>query len=171
MQAQVMEPDSVVVNQTWTDNNGYNELYINVYAACNTEKPPYDGHKSKIQVRLRNEKHKLKIEYDEKKYQMCMILFNESDICYVDQNDVQIIFIPFFYCGNADSNIRVSYFILYNKLKFLRHIDFYCDEDGNCRLNDNLKKKLKGMPDYLKKEFVYQLSKFKTIGDFHQSLD
>lgn len=168
-QAQVMEPDSVIVNQTWTDNNGVNELYIYVYAACNLQKPPYDGYKSKIQVKLKNEKYKLKIEYDEKNYQMCMILFKEDDIFYVNKNNTQIAFIPFFYCANADSEIKVSYFILYNNLKFLKHIYFYCDEDGNCRLNDNLNKKLKGMPEYLKKEFIDQLSKYKTIDDFHQS--
>ena len=52
IKAQVMEPDSIVFSQTWEDCNGYNELYIRVYAACNPEKPPYDGHESEIQVKL-----------------------------------------------------------------------------------------------------------------------
>lgn len=51
LEAQVMEPDSIMVNQTWTDNNGSNELSVRVYAACNPDKPPFDGHESEIRVK------------------------------------------------------------------------------------------------------------------------
>lgn len=79
-----------------------------------------------------------------------------------------MVFIPFFYCANADSNIEVSYFILHNHLKYFKQINFYCGEEGYCKLNEDLKEKLKDMPDYLKKEFINQLAKYKDITDFHQ---
>ncbi len=163
-----MESDSVIARQEWKDRNGNNELYVRVYAACNPKKPPFDGRRTQIEIRLKNDKHRLKMKYDEENYQMCMIFFDENDISYINRAGSRIVFIPFFYCGNADNNITVSYFILYNNLKYLRHIDFYCDEDGNCKLDDDLKKKLKGMPGYLKKEFINQLSKHKNVTDFHK---
>lgn len=86
-----------------------------------------------------------------------MIPFNKNEISYKKRGNSQIIFIPFSYCGNADSHVKVSCFILHNDLKYLKHINSFCEESEHCKLTDNLKKKLKDMPKYLRKEFKRQL--------------
>ena len=156
-----MEPDSIVFNQTWEDCNGYNELYIRVYAACNPEKPPYDGHESKIQVKLKNKKYELavhyELEYDQ--YQMQMLLFSEENIRYFKIKKAKAAFIPFFYCGNSDSINRVSYIILHNNKSYLKHIDFYCSENGRCKLLENY---LSDIPKSLRKILIQELENDKN---------
>jgi len=161
IKAQVMEPDSIVLNQTWEDCNGYNELYIRVYAACNPEKPPYDGHESEIQVKLKNKKYELavhyELEYDQ--YQMQMLLFSEENIRCFKIKKAKAVFIPFFYCGNSDSINRVSYIILHNNKSYLKHIDFYCSEDAKCKLLEN---DLSDIPKSLKKILMQELENDKN---------
>ena len=170
LNAQVMEPDSLIINQTWNDKNGHNELYIRVYAACSPDdldKPPM-GHESKIQVKLKNKKHDLAIHYELEfeQYQMQMLLFYEDDIRYFKIKGAQAVFIPFFYCGNYDSINRVSYIILYNNKAYLKHIVFYCSENGKCRLWDDLPN-LSDMSKVLKKKLISEVEKYNDIKDFH----
>ena len=169
------QPDFIVVRprpfdckKEWTDKNGNNLLQIHVSALCTDNLTFMDGFKSKITVTLNNKKHDLKKSYDNENYQMSSISFYEQDIILEQIDGSTAVFVPFFYCGNMDSSVTVSYFIFYNKYKYIKHISFYCSEDGDCKLNDDIDKKLKGMPDVLKNCFLQQLSKYKLIGNFHQ---
>lgn len=162
-------PDTINIKENWKDKNGMNTLYIIVNGACNSE-TGYFGSRSSISVNLQNDKYILNVGYDEENYEMRMILFNKNDIVYKKKYGSQIVFIPFFYCANSDSIVRVSYIIFHNNQKYIKHIDFHCTESGNCKLKTNLKTELQEIPDYLKKEFQKQLSRFITIVDFHQDL-
>ena len=94
--AQVLEPDLVDVSRTWQDRNGDNKLSIKVYAACNPDKGPLDGHKTMIKASLKNSKYKIEKKYNEKNYQMCMIFFDPADIVLKPLDGSEAIFIPFF---------------------------------------------------------------------------
>ena len=167
IKAQVMEPGSVIANQAWEDRNGYNELYIKVYAACNPDKPPYDGHESEIQVRLKNKNHELNIHYELEDYQMQMLFFSQKNIRYFNFEKIRAVFIPFSYCGNADTINRVSYIILYDDSSYLKHIDFYCTEAGKCKLLSDLVI-LSDIPDILRERLISELERYNDIEDFLQ---
>lgn len=90
-------PDTLHITQEWIDANGENLLSITVNGACDP-KTRYFGSSSSMEVILKNDKHRLEMEYEEEDYQMCMILFDENDISYIDREGSRIVFIPFFYC-------------------------------------------------------------------------
>ncbi len=166
--SQEVNVDSISINKTWIDNNGKNSLFVKVNALCDPNNPPFDGHKTLIEASLKNKKHNLNLLYDEENYQMKMLLFYEKDIKFYKLNKTNSIFIPFFYCGNWENDVKVSYIIFYNNKKYLYHINYYCGEDASCRLNDNLNLKLKNMPESLKKIFIKELkTKYKTSKDFY----
>ncbi len=154
---EVMIPDTITTTKTWIDKNGLNMLTIHVNAACNPDTLPHDGHQTMISAQLSNNLYKVKAVYDEPNYQMKMIYFDESDIWYYDINGVKAVFIPFDYCGNADDDMVVSFIILYNKQKYIYHINLKGEDFANYRLNDNLNKKLKKLPKELQPEFVRYL--------------
>lgn len=165
----VMEPDSVIINKTWNDRNRENNLYIKVYAACNPDKPPFDAHFTEVRVHLKNATHDLKIEYDEPDYQMCMIFLSEKDIWFHDVNGIKAAFIPFSYCGNMDTTVRLSYIILYKKHKRVFHFTFECKDDvSECILDEkSARKQIKKLPKELREVFFNHLKEnYKTEIDF-----
>lgn len=167
--AQVVHTDSIAVHKTWYDKNGKNTLSIKVNALCNANKPPFDGHVSIINASLTNKNYAVTNEYNDENYQMEMLLFYEKDIWFHVINKVKAVFIPFFYCGNMDTNNKVSYLIFYNNTKYLYHINYRCNEDNACTLNENLQLKLKDLPTGLKKVFMKVLqSKYKKATDLYR---
>lgn len=172
LQIWVMEPDSLIINKTWNDRNGENNLYIRVYAACNPDKPPFDAHLTQIQAHLKNASRNLKIEYDEPDYQMCMIFLSEKDIWFHDVNGIKAVFIPFTYCGNEDTTVLLSYIILYKKHKYLFHFTFECNEDfedgSECILDEkSARKQIKKLPKELREVLFNHLKEnYKTEIDF-----
>lgn len=165
--------DSVTVVKNWEDKNGPNQLTVHVVGLCNPDEPPFDGTPTKIQAHLKNKQTELQVLFDDENYQMEMILFYEKDIEIMDIKKEKAIFIPFFYCGNFDNDIRVSYIIFYKDKSYLFHIDFHCAEGDGCWLSDDLKAKLSSIEDRtLKKVFAKKLkSRYKKYSDFHINID
>jgi hypothetical protein len=61
---------------------------------------------------------------------------------------------------DLDTDVKVSFIISHGAQKYLRHIDFYCGENGKCILNDRiLDQKLRYFPEKLKNQLI---SKLKT---------
>lgn len=165
--AQIVQTDSIEINKEWKDKNGENKLTVNVNALCNPDKPPFDGHKTKIRALLKNKNFVQEIIFDDKAYQMEMILFRERDIWFTEYNGNKAVFIPFFYCGNADNDVKASFIIFYNRKKYLYHLKFYCNEEGRCKLNEpNINLKLKGLPKEVRDEFAKKLKTFTKASQF-----
>ncbi|WP_343534910.1 hypothetical protein [Pedobacter sp.] len=165
--AQIVHTDSIEIHKVWKDKNGENKLTVNVNALCNPDKPPFDGHKTKLRALLKNKNFAQEIIFDDKNYQMEMILFREKDIWLTEYKGNKAVFIPFFYCGNADNDVKVSFIIFYNRKKYLYHIKFYCNEEGKCNLNEpNINLKLKGLPKEVRDEFAKKLKAFTKASQF-----
>jgi hypothetical protein len=172
LSGQVVSCDSILISKTWTDKNGENRLTINGTELCNYEKCCVDGHPSKLEVSLTNNKHSLKVKYkllfDE--YQMKTIFFRENEIWFQELNGINAVFIPFFYCGNYDQDTKISYIILYDNQKYLFHIQYFLDieGDGCFRLNDDLDKKCKKIAsEKFRKMVIEQLqTKYKSINEY-----
>lgn len=156
--AQVVQTDSAKIYKVWKDKNGENKLTVNVNALCNPAKPPFDGHKTKIKAVLKNKNFVQEIVFDDKDYQMEMILFRENDMWFSEHGGTKAVFIPFFYCGNADNDVKASFIIFYGNKKYLYHLKFYCDDAGNCTLREpNLGPKLKDLPNEIKDNLMRKL--------------
>ncbi|PZQ80851.1 MAG: hypothetical protein DI548_13480, partial [Flavobacterium johnsoniae] len=67
--SQVVKVDSISISKEWKDCNGMNKLTVNVNALCNPDEPPFDGHKTMIDVSLKNKKHSLNVQFDDPDYQ------------------------------------------------------------------------------------------------------
>lgn len=160
-------PDSVTIEKQWTDKNGQNRLRIRISALCEPLRTFPMGFESRIDVDLKHKKHELYIGYELEHYEMSMIMFYEEDIRYFKIKGVQAVFIPFFYCGNSDSTVRVSYIILYNDKAYLKHIDFYCSEAGDCELKDGVDG-LIDMPKPLRNRLIKELEGYTEISNFHE---
>ena len=167
-QAQTILPDSIMIHKSWNDKNGKNKLTVKVNALCNPNRPPFDGHETKIEAEIRNAGGSQEIVYNDEDYQMEMILFRENDIWLEEFNKIKAVFIPFFYCGNSDSDIKASFIIFYNTKKYLYHINFHCTENGTCKVTDDLNTKLKELSPKLRNSFIKSLkSKYKKYSDFN----
>lgn len=171
--AQQMKPDSICINKVWTDKNGENRLMVKVNALCNPEHPPFDGHPSKIEVQLTNDKNDTYAVYDEENYQSMMLLFYESDIVFFKIRGVNAVLIPFFYCCNSDPQQKVSYILLYDDKQYLFHLSFYSDENGICHRNDDLdlitqKIRPRKLRRFFKKEVE---TKYKDVTDFYSDFE
>lgn len=165
--AQIVHTDSIEIHKVWKDKNGENKLTVNVNALCNPDKPPFDGHKTKIKALLKNKNFVQEIIFDDKNYQMEMILFREKDIWFAEFKENKAVFIPFFYCGNADNDVKASFIIFYNRKKYLYHVKFYCNEEGTCKLNEpNINLKLKGLPKEVRDELTKKLKTFTKPSQF-----
>ena len=118
-----------------------------------------------------NEKHELQVTYDEEDYEMLMILLYEDKISYYDLKGKRAVLIPFFYCGNADSEAIIHYIVLYNKESYLLKIHYYQEEEEIeyiYVLNDNLKEVTKDiLTPKLRKHFIKQVKeKYAQYEDF-----
>lgn len=163
--AQIVHIDSIEIHKVWKDKNGENKLMINVNALCNPDKPPFDGHKTKIIASLKNKKFNQTIVFDDQNYQMEMILFREKDLWLTEYHGTKAVFIPFSYCGNADNDVKASFIIFYNGKKHLYHLKFYCGDAGDCKLNEkDLHLKLKALPKELKDHLIKKLKTNYTKG-------
>lgn len=171
--AQESKRDSITILKNWNDKNGVNELTINAGRLCNPEEPPFDGSTTKIEANLKNKLVDLNVFFEDENYQMEMILFYESDIEIIEVKNEKAVFIPFFYCGNFDNDIKVSYIIFYKNKGYLFHINFHCNEGNECKLNDDLQEKLMTINDkHLKKIFQKKLkSDYKIYSDFHITIN
>ncbi|WP_312555365.1 hypothetical protein [Empedobacter brevis] len=171
--AQESKRDSVTVLKNWEDRNGRNELTIHVAGLCGPESPPFDGSLTRIEANLKTSQADLNIVFDDEDYQMERILFYENDMEIVEIKKEKAVFIPFFYCGNFDNDIKVSYIIFYKNTGYSFHINFHCSEENGCKLNDDLKNKLAQIKDKnLKKVFEEKLkSMYKHSADFHITTD
>jgi hypothetical protein len=157
-------PDSITVTREWNDKNGHNLLTVRVNALCNPNKSFSEGFITVIEASLKNDSHNLSIRYNEDDYQMKMIYFEEKNIWFHKHEGIQAVFIPFFYCGNMDDENTVSYIILYDNEKYIYHFTYICDMEaysaygeGICKFETGLNRKLKKMPDVLKKILITYL--------------
>ena len=166
--SQVVKVDSISISKAWKDCNGKNVLTVNVNALCNPNEPPFDGHKTMIDVHLKNKKHSLDVKFDDPDYQMEMIAFSEKNIWFYTIKQSKVVFIPFTYCSNSDSDKRLSYIILYNDKKYLYHIPFKCSEDEDCFLNEDLNKSMSDLNPKIKAELIKKVeSHYKKVSDFN----
>ncbi len=164
---QVVKVDSIAVSKEWKDCNGKNTLKVEVNALCNPDEPPFDGHKTMINATLKNKNNELNVTFDDPDYQMEMIAFNEKNIWFYTLKRTKAVFIPFSYCSNSDTDIKLSYIVMYNDKKQLYHISFKCSEDEDCVLNEDLNDTIKGLDPKIKAELIKQIkSNYKKVADF-----
>ena len=166
--AQVVKVDSISILKEWKDCNGKNTLNVKVNAVCNPNEPPFDGHKTKIDVQLKNKKYSLNLQFDDPDYQMEMIAFSEKNIWFYDLKKANVVFIPFTYCSNSDSVKRLSYIVLYNNKKYLYHLPFTCNEEEDCVLNEDLNKLLIDLNPKIKAQLIKKIqSQYRKTIDFN----
>ena len=148
LSAQQIIPASVLITEEWSDKNGKNILTIDGRNLCNldSEYGAVDGFQSSINVNLKNDNQTVSLQSSltEEECMMQTWLIREQEIWLSECDSVQIVFIPLFYCGNADSDTRISYVIFYGGQKLFVHINYLYEfsADGYFRLNDDLKKKV-----------------------------
>lgn len=166
--SQIVQVDSISISKEWKDCNGTNKLTVNVNALCNPDEPPFDGHKTMIDVSLKNKKHSLSMQFDDPDYQMEMISFSEKNIWFYSLKGAKVVFIPFSYCSNSDSEKKLSYIILYNDKKYLYHILFKCTEEDDCVLNTDLNKSMSDLNPKIRTELIKKIkSHYKKGSDFN----
>ena len=166
--SQVVKVDSISISKEWKDCNGMNKLTVNVNALCNPDEPPFDGHKTMIDVSLKNKKHSLSVQFDDPDYQMEMIAYSEKNSWFYNLKKAKVVFIPFSYCSNSDSEKKLSYIILYNDKKYLYHIPFKCTEEDDCVLNADLNKSMSDLNPKIRTELIKKIkSHYKKGSDFN----
>jgi len=164
LNAQQITPSSVFITKEWSDKNGQNILTVDGQNLCNldSEYGARDGFPSSVEVTLKNDKHTLNFQCNlpEETYMMHTWLIREKEIWVSEYNSAQIVFIPLFYCGNADSDTYISYIILYEGQKLSVDIQYQYEFSalGYFRLNDDLKKKFHYIrPKKLRKKIIQEL--------------
>lgn len=168
--AQQMIPDSVATTKIWIDKNGRNELKVDLFTAFNdySDITCHDGHPSIITATLKNEKHNLKIQYSLEDYMLKMLKFYDEGIWFHNIDGVQAVFIPFFYNAMLDSEMLLSYIILYDNKKFLYHFNYLWEEGSeNVKLVEpKLDKRLHRIPLEVRTIFKdYLIKNYKTTED------
>ncbi|MCT2561585.1 hypothetical protein [Chryseobacterium herbae] len=160
--------DSLIVNKNFKDGTVSNKLTVKVINPCNAEKNRFDGAVTIISATVKNKNYSDSIVYNYPNAQSGLINLKTSNISNYDINKHQAVLIPFTYCGNWDNDTKVSYIILYNHKKYLYHIKYHCGEDSTCKINDNLKTKLKDLPPKLKLKVIKDLeTKYNKSNDFY----
>lgn len=177
LNAQQIIPSSVSITKKWSDKNGQNTLIIDGRNLCNpdSEYGAHDGFPSTVDVTLRNDKYIVNIQRNltEETYMMYTWLIREKEIWLSECNSIQIVFIPLFYCGNADSDTRISYIILYENQKIFIDIryDYNFEAFGYFKLRDDLKKKFNFVqPKKIRNEIVKQLKSKYTRQEEYESV-
>lgn len=160
--------DSIIEKQYFRDKKGKNELMIKIMNPCGLNKEPYDGPLSYIEASLKNKYTSQNVSYNYADAQSGLLYFNKNEILITDVCGKKAVFIPFYYCGNWDNDNMVSYFVFYDNKKYVEHIKFYCTDNGECKLNDEVQVKLKSMPTPLKSFFINILkTKYKSTKDLY----
>jgi hypothetical protein len=174
LKAQQIIPASIFITKEWTDKNGKNILIVRGQDCCNPdyEYGAVDGFPSKVEVMLENNKYKLFLTDSLTHYQLHTMLIREKEIWMATFNRAQIVFIPILYCGNHDMNTRISYIILYGSQKWLIHVQYLYENEGDglFKLNDSLKIKLDFIkPKKLRNKIVEQIiKKYRTVQEFER---
>jgi hypothetical protein len=169
-----MIPASIAINKEWTDKNGMNILIVQGHNLCNPddEYGVVDGFPSKVEVTLENNKYKLFLTDSLTSYQLQTMLICEKEIWMTTFNRAQIVFIPILYCGNYDMDTRISYIILYGSQKWLIHVQYLYENEGDgfFKLNDDLKRKLDFIqPKKLRSKIVEQIiPKYRTVQEYEK---
>lgn len=167
----VLEPDSISTVKTWTDNNGKNELTVSAFAACNyydTWLHSPDGYPSAITSTLKNDKRTVTAYYNLEDFMLQMLQFYDEGIWFKDIDGVQAVFIPVFYCAMLDSDMKLSYIVIYDKHKYVFNFNFLWHEGSEnvTMVEPNLDKKLRKMPEKLKSVFKnYLINNYTTFDD------
>ena len=166
------EVDQLSVMKIWVDDNGDNELYIDVSAACNN----YDaknnfarqGVSSTMHVRLKNDRNVTYAILDAFDTSKEMLLFYEEGVWYQEINEIQAVFIPVFYCTPfLGAQMPLSYVILYDGQQYTFRFNYDCKDgvDGGCSLpmsKKQLSQRLSDLPEYLREPFIKYLRKVYT---------
>lgn len=164
---------SLIIEKTFHDKNGNNELEIKVINPRqfsddldddSEREIMVDGWINYIEVRLNNEN-----------YSDTLIYYNPTvaeSLIHVESNNISLecisgkyaIFIPFFiYNGNIDIN-TITFIVFYDSQKYLYHINFSGTETEYLKITDDLDEKFKELPGKLKKELIKQVySNYKTV--------
>lgn len=177
LNAQQIIPSSVHITKEWKDKNGKNTLIIDGRNLCNldSEYGARDGIPSFVNVRLESNKEKVNFQCKlaKEEYMMHTWLIREREIWLSECCSVQIVFIPLFYCGNADSDTRISYIILYGGQKLFVHIQYTYEftASGYFVLNDDLEKKLDFVrPKKLRTQIIKQLKTKYTSQEEYENI-
>lgn len=167
MKAQVMIPDSVSTIKSWNDKNGGNKLKVKVSAAFNAYDEhyvhPQDGNITVATATLINNNYQSTVTYRHKEYMLMMLSFYDEAIWFHEIDGVQAVFIPVFHTGMLDTQVSLSYLILYNKKKYSYSFTYTChegEEDATCVLmmkDIELEKKLRRLPEELRTVLINYL--------------
>lgn len=166
------EPDVTSTVKTWEDLTGENTLYVRVDAACNNYDMkrlfPKIGAPTAVVAKLTNDEGVVTAIYEDKKFANEMLMFYEEGIWFKEEDDIQAVFIPLFYCSlKHGEKMPLSYIVLYDNQKYIYHFTFKCKPTvlGSCEISiskSDLNKRLHQLPTALKKEFINYIDKVYT---------
>lgn len=158
--------DSLIINKSF--NNGTIKLTVKVINPCNSEKERFDGAVTMINAHIKNKHHDDSITYHYPYAQSGLINFKANNISHYTINKQIAVLIPFTYCGNWDNDTQVSYFIFYNRKHYLYHLQYYCEENGTCKIKDNVNMTLKDVPTALRLKVIKDSeTKYNHSDDFN----
>lgn len=160
--------DSLIINKNFKDGGISSKLTVKVINPCNSEKNRFDGAVTLISATVKNKNYSNSIDYNYPYAQSGLIHVKAENISINNIDKHQAVLIPFTYCGNWDNDTKVSYIILYNRKKYLHHIKYYCEQEGKCKLKDNLNVTLKDLPSKLRLKVLKDLeTKYNQSNDFY----
>ncbi len=160
--------DSLIIHKNFKDGGISNKLTVKVINPCNSEKNRFDGAVTLISATVKNKNYSNSIDYNYPYAQSGLIHVKAENISINNIDKHQAVLIPFTYCGNWDNDTKVSYIILYNRKKYLHHIKYYCEQEGKCKLKDNLNVTLKDLPSKLRLKVLKDLeTKYNQSNDFY----
>lgn len=160
--------DSLIIHKNFKDGGISSKLTVKVINPCNSEKNRFDGAVTLIIATVKNKNYSNSIDYNYPYAQSGLIHVKAENISINNIDKHQAVLIPFTYCGNWDNDTKVSYIILYNRKKYLHHIKYYCEQEGKCKLKDNLNVTLKDLPSKLRLKVLKDLeTKYNQSNDFY----
>lgn len=160
--------DSLIIHKNFKDGGISSKLTVKVINPCNSEKNRFDGAVTLISATVKNKNYSNSIDYNYPYAQSGLIHVKAENISINNIDKHQAVLIPFTYCGNWDNDTKVSYIILYNRKKYLHHIKYYCEQEGKCKLKDNLNVTLKDLPSKLRLKVLKDLeTKYNQSNDFY----
>lgn len=159
--------DSLIIHKNFKNGSVSNKLTVKVINPCNSEKNRFDGAVTIISATVKNKNYSDNIVYNYPYAQSGLINVKADNISSYTIDKHLAVLIPFTYCGNWDNDTKVSYIILYNRKKYLHHIKYYCEQEGKCKLKDNLNVTLKDLPSKLRLKVIKDLeTKYNNSSNF-----